>query len=165
MREYIKPILICFLGLLVLVCLLLIFTIKKTAKKPYYAYKHNMWTYPFKTGDLILFSKKKDHILSPNGLLKRVTGTTINHVGVIYVEPHSGHIYVWDMNITGPRLASLVSLVEGPTGKAKNEFFILVRPLNKSASSSQFKKIITNRNDHLKPKQSLQSSTSIYHLT
>jgi len=140
-----KKIIFLVIGLVVVSCLLIILNITNKVTVPYHAEKQNIWTYPFKTGDLFLFSKKVDPLLSANRALKLFTKTTTNHVGVVYVEPHSGHVYVWDMNITGPRLASLSSLVDGSS--ATNQHHFLVRPLNKPADSKLFQKIIRQQWD------------------
>jgi hypothetical protein len=120
-REYLSLIAI-MVGIIVVVIIIrcIIDRYSYINRLPSYSIKVPVWSHRFRTGDLLLTSTSNIYAVS-----KMLCKTSINHVGVVYVEPLTGHVYVWEMTTRGTRLASLNSLLD----QLKKNDRILVRPL------------------------------------
>lgn len=57
----------------------------------------------FRTGDIILMSRNN----FGSKTISRVIKCEYNHVGIIYVEVRTHQVFIWEMNMNGPRLVAL----------------------------------------------------------
>lgn len=99
--------------------------------------------YPFKTGDMILFSTHAP-VYEMSALTKLFSGSEFNHIGIIYVDPRDGHVYVWDMVITGPRLHSIYQL-----NSDAHPTYYCVRPINKALDPYRFEQVMKYQYDKI----------------
>ncbi len=87
--------------------------------------------YAFQSGDLLLASDlpprdARSLLLGVGNWTKVLTASAFNHVGVVYVEPLTRAVYVWEINGGGTRLATLHDYT---CGRARQRLY--VRALNK----------------------------------
>lgn len=82
-------------------------------------YQYPLYDYPFKSGDLILFSYPST--------LRIFTRGKINHVGIVYIDPIDKHVYLWEMMGRGKGGVRLVPIQDW--GKDFKKCKMYVRPL------------------------------------
>lgn len=103
--------------------------------------------YTFETGDLLLFSGAG--LFGPLGAaaLKLLGGSPYTHVGAVYRDPSSSHLYVWEMRAgldnggegAGARLSSLYAALSDYAGQ------VVVRPVGRRIDVRMFERFVRER--------------------
>jgi hypothetical protein len=129
-------IMLVLVGLVVISIVVRFFRI---VNRPWYIKRDNFWTYPFKTGDLVITCVKTSgrSLLSTSALIKFFTNSPYHHVAIVYVEPDTGQVFFWEMNGGGTRLATVLDMVAG-----RHDQFIAVRSLNKPVDTALFERVL-----------------------
>jgi hypothetical protein len=70
----------------------------------------SIYKYKFKTGDLLMTSGKK--LMNIHSINKIFTGSPVNHVGVIYVDPVTKEPWVWETLFHGFSFAPLEYIIK-----------------------------------------------------
>lgn len=133
MRALGYAIIACIVGLAVF---FLVSQMRHVRAMPPYKYRCALRDYPFRTGDLIITSAKagvddpentrrQKRRLEPSAIIKMFTSSPFNHTGVVYVDPLTGQVYVWELNGSGTRLATMEEMTCGTP-----DHYIHVRPIN-----------------------------------
>lgn len=117
----------------VLVAVVVIFIARRIRfvfEQPCVATYGSIWSYPFKTGDMVITCTYTGDIpsMSKNAsstLIKFFTGSAFHHSVICLIDPYTNQPLFWEMNGTGPRLCTLYDLTSG----AQNHR-LFVRPLH-----------------------------------
>jgi len=90
--------------------------------------------YPFQTGDLIIVctETRKEGFFNLSVAIKFFCGTPWNHVGVVYVDPHTQEPYLWEM--VGSGLTRLIPISDIPDDPFAAHYF--VRSINRPCDPS-----------------------------
>jgi len=107
----------------VLVGMAVVYVLKRARylwAKPNAALRHaDLWTYPFRTGDLILTSNRLESLrdvvanFDPVAAIKLFTESPFNHTAVAYVDPDTEQTLFWELNGTGTRMATMYDMTSG----------------------------------------------------
>lgn len=125
----------------------LLFRLRYLWKKPKFTRKHNIHTFPYRTGDVIITCERIKTIrgaISPEGLIKCFTSSCANHTAIVYVHPITGEVLFWELNASGPRLAKIYDLTNG-----KKNHDILIRQLNKPVDNSLFEETVRRQYNYI----------------
>jgi hypothetical protein len=90
----------------------------------------DLWTHKFQSGDLVLMRERRSSAptaqsrggccgtgIQISGLVAILSGSRYYHTGVIYVDPRTSQPFLWEMNESGARLASLYDVARSsPSG-------------------------------------------------
>jgi hypothetical protein len=107
-------------------------------ERPPRSNRADLWSYPFRTGDLLLTSTRWCDRQTPS-MTKALTKSAYNHVAVAYVDPRTGQPLFWEMTQGGTRLASLHDLA---CGRPRHD--IVVRPLNAPVDVRAFERAVSD---------------------
>lgn len=92
-EQWIPPVVIGGILLLVFICWLVSHVVK--IKDLPHPKKKDLWEHNFRNGDLILFNSRGFYFGIDALFLKMGGGSCIAHVGMVYKDPNTQHLYVW----------------------------------------------------------------------
>jgi len=148
-------------GLLIVCCVsivlalaivaLMYFRSRNFRMDPPYESKQRASEFPFRTGDLVVTSHRTGRrqrgplVVDTSTLIKCATASPYNHLAVIYVDPTTRQVLFWDMTVTGPRLATVQDMIDGPPDQD-----VFVRPLlGPRVSTRLFERCMVEQSRHL----------------
>ena len=138
----------------ILLCLLVGLTVWELLRRMHYLWERpnpprraDIWSYPFRTGDLILTSARWDPRSDLGIPLRRLpsftkglTSSVYNHAAVAYVDERTGQTFFWEMTSGGTRMASIHDLT---CGRPRHD--IVVRPLNRLVDVRTFESVVMSQ--------------------
>lgn len=107
---------------------------RRVMRRPRCARELGLFEHRYKTGDVLVVSNRVAGLTHSN-MIKLATGSEYNHIGVIYVEPRTRHVYIWEMVASGPRLLPLGRVPFEP----EHEYYC-VRALNQPVDVRLFER-------------------------
>lgn len=90
----------------------------------------DFFSYPFQTGDLLLFQNESTVFRT----LRLFTASMINHIGLIYIHPLTKHPYVLEMTFKGVAMVPLYAKIKIIKG------CVYVRSLQRPLTTDQLKR-------------------------